>query len=198
MKEVMEARQPTNAEIEAFLESIAPQHSIITLPLIKQICDNVQIGGYIDDAVVAAGVSIKTFYNWMDRGIEDDEAGRKSLYTSLLHAFKTVHAKTTQDLIAEVRQAPMFWQAKAWILERTRFAKFGNKQLVITEDVTGRVNIPPPASSYDAWLQDSRQTRQLPAPALTDDMLIAEAESVDVEEIEIVSPQDAKAMDRQE
>ena len=90
-------------------------------------------------------------------------------------------------LLTDISKMPPFWQAKAWILERTRFAKFGSKQLVIVDDVTGRVNVPPSPKSLDDWLSQTARVRHAvaPGPVLSPEQLIAE--DADSEEVEIVT-----------
>ena len=159
---------------------VADQHKTpeLTPELIDRIVTTIEGGSYIEDACLVHGFDSDQFYGWMDRAAEDRAAGRETCYTALSRTLKRAHARATEALLAEIRAANVFWQAKAWILERTRMARFGQRQLLLIEDVTGRVNIPPPHADYGSWIADTRRGLGLQALLARDAGVTVTAEEI--------------------
>ena len=83
-------------------------------------------------------------------------------------------AEGEAKLVEEVREGGKGWQAKSWILERTRNADFGQKQTVETKVELTQTALPPePPKDYKSWAE-RRQLRNQQAKRLQDKATDAE------------------------
>ena len=109
----------------------------ITEELIKQICDVVRAGNYIETAAAFNGLSKSTLYDWMKRGARERQriegTNRKPLKKEeLFMAFSDAIEKAMAE--AEIRDVMRIgeasksdWKAAAWRLERKNPQKWGRK-----------------------------------------------------------------------
>ena len=89
----------------------------------------VRKGNYVETASEAAGITAATFYNWMERGEADAEAGKQTIYFDFFEAIKRAKAESEQidlDHIADAAGKGN-WQAAAWRLERRFPSKWGKQ-----------------------------------------------------------------------
>ena len=134
-----------------------------------------QAGNYIDAAVAHAGIDRVTFYRWMARGRpyveatilaitegeDEPEIPEEDLpYFELVRDVQTAQNSAEARLLLDIQGVtggPTQWQAKAWILERTRPEKFGR---------TSRVQL---AGDPDAPIRTESQVQVAGVVALVDD-----------------------------
>jgi len=126
----------------------------LTEQLIQDICEPLRNGNYIETACDLAGIATPTWRDWLEKGsrmksegiTEDDPSGGLlvKFSSSVKRAMAEFEVNTTRK-IGDDKQ----WTARAWLLERTRPGKFG--QRVINEGkqditVTIKTEVLPPVS----------------------------------------------------
>ncbi len=102
--------------------------SKLTTEVQERIVSALRAGNYQDTAASYAGISAKTFYEWMNRGKSDDPA--EEIYSE----FREAVLKAKAD--AEIRDVALIdraandgsWQAAAWKLERKYPQRWGRVQ----------------------------------------------------------------------
>jgi len=97
-----------------------------------KITEALRIGAYAKVAARYAGVGETTFYTWMERGAEDDAAGKDTKYRAFRESIKDAEA------LAEVRACGIIsnamgesWQAAGYYLERkfpTRWSRHERRE----------------------------------------------------------------------
>lgn len=106
----------------------AHRRSKLTEELQHKITALLRNGNYVETACGAAGISVSTFYAWMERGEAGEEAGTQSAFLEFSEAVHRSRAEGEAMLLQQIRQAaPKDWRAAAWILERTMPAKYGRR-----------------------------------------------------------------------
>ncbi len=99
----------------------------LTTNMIRQAADFTAMG--LTRAYVAASLRVRlvTFKSWITRGIKDLEAGKESVYATLVRELDHADAKGCGQLLKIIqRQGAKDWRAAAWILER-RHEAFANR-----------------------------------------------------------------------
>jgi hypothetical protein len=152
--------------------------TLLTEELVEGICRELMAGAPITTACIAAGVKDRTFRSWMQKaeadefsGVEYDESPHMILADRVRHAY----AMGELELLREMRDGDKGWQAKAWILERTRFSQYGLKQDVsITVDMKGPSLPPDPPRDHKEWVE-----RKIARDKLQQDAMDAEFEEVE-------------------
>jgi hypothetical protein len=97
-------------------------------------------GAPLETAAEAAGIHVSTLYRWLDRGLVGEEP-----YAAFCEAVTRARARGELNLLRTVRigdgQGVGFGGAKAsaWLLERTRPAKYAQRVNVKVEDAIGKV-----------------------------------------------------------
>lgn len=137
----------------------------LTEETLKRIENSVAIGMYIDDACHVAGVSEQTFNKWIKLAEESLARGEDSIsniYLQAMERLKTCHALATQNLMEQIAKGVHNWQARAWILERTRNQKFGQRQEVYNRHYYHRLDAPKEAPvEYDHWIERIRDRGEI-------------------------------------
>lgn len=84
----------------------------------ERICNALRAGNYQETAAQYAGISAKTFYEWMKRGESDDES--EQIYREFREAVESAKASAEVRDVALIDRAAHdgSWQAAAWKLER--------------------------------------------------------------------------------
>lgn len=146
--------------------------------LLYQICESIKQGNYVRTACKAAGVREGAYYAHLRRAKEDMDRGEESEYTFFMDAVEMAKAEGEIKLLSEIRKGDKGWQAKSWILERTRNADFGQKQEIKQTVELQQPALPPnPPKDYDTWarrrLERSQKSRELQEMA-TDALLVEE------------------------
>lgn len=103
------------------------------------IVDAIRLGNYQDYAANAAGITVTTFYNWMDRGkrererlVNADEKAKpkEAIFLEFFEAVEKAKGLAIAQNVAVIQRAAATgtWQAAAWWLERTAQKTYGRKQ----------------------------------------------------------------------
>lgn len=130
------------------------------------VCNNLAKGGYIEAACAAAGIPKTRYYEWIKLAERDEKQGKipgfngnpdESVFIAFRHAVKIARQNAEQLLVSKIHDAEgdKTWMRLAWILERTRPDKYGQRQQ-ITVDHTLRATIeaaPEPPKDLDAFLR---------------------------------------------
>jgi transposase len=87
----------------------------------------VRAGNYVETAASAAGISVQTFYNWMERGEADKDQDRDSPFVGFFEAVEKAKAESEKIDLDHIAKAAGegSWQAAAWRLERRFPDKWG-------------------------------------------------------------------------
>ena len=92
-------------------------------------------GASHDMAADCVGVSKSTVREWIQRGIEEMEAGIDSKYVSFSTSVKQARYEYEKSLCAdiEIKGRDGAWQANAWLLERRNPDAFGRNALELAK-----------------------------------------------------------------
>lgn len=137
-----------------------------TEELTDAICNNLYVGMYVNEACLAEGLSPSTATSWKNRADVDEENGETdSPYIAFRDAVVMAHAQAERDLMTEIRHAhtnQTNFANLAWILERTRNQRFGQRQ-EITQTIDARpAELPPnPPKDYNEWLERRKQRQEI-------------------------------------
>jgi len=69
------------------------------------------------------GIDRKTYYNWMNRG--EQEEG--TIFSDFFYTIKKALAAVRIKILQEIREGAQGWQSKCWIMERRWFDDWGIK-----------------------------------------------------------------------
>lgn len=90
----------------------------LTPALIGLVTAEIEKGNYPEIAARVAGIARSTYYAWLERGRADAAAGLDTLHRQFSDAVKEAEAQAESLLLGELKEGPLGWQARAWILER--------------------------------------------------------------------------------
>lgn len=97
-----------------------PTH--LTPRIREQIAAKLRECSSITAAAAVAGITPKTFYNWVNRGENALDSGRVNKtdapYVEFFHAIKNAEAYAEATLLEAILVGRNNWQASAWWLER--------------------------------------------------------------------------------
>jgi transposase len=104
----------------------------ITPQLCEEISNYIRAGNYPETAAGLAGISRKTFYNWLRKGRSSKTNG---VYKQFLHTIKEAEDYAEAAAVERIRKAGEpddngkggNWTALAWWLERKHPEKWGRK-----------------------------------------------------------------------
>lgn len=142
--------------------------TLLTDEVRERIVSAVAGGAYFDDAAQFAGITERTFYNWIRRGKDAQEimeAGgeipdSEIPFLQFLQEVERARANAVMRNLTLIQTAASngSWQAAAWYLERTNPRKWGRHE---TYEVTGLEGMPAqPASSARDSLREKFQAAQ--------------------------------------
>lgn len=144
------------------MPSITHGKITITQTMLGRICSVIEKGHYIKTACLAGGIREHTYYHWLRKAEEDYSSGEKTKYTNFKDRVEEAKAIGEIKLVNEIRDGDKGWQAKSWILERTRNQAFGQKQLITQEIELKPPQLPPQApKNYKKWLERRLERNQL-------------------------------------
>lgn len=107
--------------------------SKLTDETIEKICEAIRAGSYPESAAEFAGISVRTFWRWFDRGTKV----RSGIYKRFVRAVQKAERDGEVALAAMVRKgAPKDWRAAAFLLERRYAERWARKEQV---NVSGEV-----------------------------------------------------------
>lgn len=99
----------------------------------KRIVDAIAKGLSRTAAAASAGVSRRALMNWLAAGRDGD-----ANYVHFLHRVQEAEAKAEAEMVACIRNAalsdPKYWQAAAWVLERSRPADWAKREATPVEE----------------------------------------------------------------
>jgi len=104
-----------------------PPSAKLTPAIVKAVLGNIAAGNYISTACTAAGITQKTFHNWLERG----RSAPDTIYSEfLLLAEKARAAAEAANVRIIKRAADTNWTAAAWLLERQYPERWGRHDRV--------------------------------------------------------------------
>lgn len=112
----------------------------LTPELTEEICKAIEVGNYLETAAEAAGITVRTVYNWIDRGRTGEEP-----YAAFFHAVTRARASGEMNLVTTLLEGDgkgeSFGQARAaaFMLERTRPDKYAQRVNVKVRDAVEEV-----------------------------------------------------------
>jgi transposase len=101
-----------------------PRVSKLTDATQKSIVDAVRAGNHIKTAAAAAGVGLRTVYDWLERGEKEPD----SVYADFALALNAACAEAEMEMLASVRAGGPAARGNAWALER-RFPKHWGSEM---------------------------------------------------------------------
>lgn len=109
----------------------------LTQEVHQKIVDALSGGTYFETACAFAGVSSSTGRDWMRRGAR----AKTGIYRAFHDDVDAARARAEVALLMSInRSGATFWQARAWILERTHPERYSLRQRVDVNEV-GKVQI---------------------------------------------------------
>ncbi len=106
----------------------------------KTIIQRLSEGNYIETACRAAGITSKTFYNWLEKGGQNEdlpEDNRK--FVEFRDAALQALAKAEADLLERMKIIEKGWERVAWQLERRWPDHWAKTE---RQEITGKGGIP--------------------------------------------------------
>lgn len=88
----------------------------------RKILSAIRKGNYRSAACHAGGIDYDTMLGWIERGNRGIEP-----YAEFSGALKKAEAYAERKLVSEIRRGVDAWVSRAWILERTRPAKWSGR-----------------------------------------------------------------------
>jgi len=112
------------------------QPTKLTKELTDKIVGYIRQGNYIEVACQACGIDPRSYYTYLQNAegarerVERGEglSESESLLIEFSQAIKKAHSEAEIELTSELRSKPRDWQNLAWILERTRNERYGQRQ----------------------------------------------------------------------
>ena len=96
--------------------------------VIDKVCESISQGNYIKSACMSAGISERSYYDYMKQGDEDLSCDRKTIFAQFAYEVKEAEAKSQLEIINIIKKAAKKeWTAAAWIAERRWPALFGKR-----------------------------------------------------------------------
>lgn len=141
--------------------------TICTKELTEKICEHIRVGNYVTTACQAEGISKQSYYRWLRKAglsAKDGKTVDTCPYMYFAQQVEIAQAKGEVELLSHVHDGKKGWVGKAWILERTRQDRFGQKQQVSVKQEVRHVLDAPPSSGEDMelWLKRHRPVEALP------------------------------------
>ena len=91
-----------------------------TSELLEKLFAYLKIGFSNEETCTLCGISKETFYDWKKKDIDFSDRINRSRLDGEAYLVSKITKHDT-------------WQSSAWLLERTRHAKYGKKQTIIIE-----------------------------------------------------------------
>jgi len=102
------------------------------------IIENLRLGNYQEHAAQAVGINKGSFYNWMERGKNEQDRinhgleplEEETIFMEFFNSVEKAKAEAVSRNVAIIQKSAHHgtWQAAAWWLERTQQTVFGRKQ----------------------------------------------------------------------
>jgi len=102
----------------------------LTPEIEKKILDAIRIGNYYEAACAYAGINIRTFYRWMEKG----EKAKSGEFCQFCHAVKQAEGDAEARIVAQwTSKTPEDWRAAQAFLEH-RYPERWGKRIKIAGD----------------------------------------------------------------
>jgi transposase len=102
----------------------AGRPSSLTSTTKRTIIESIRAGAYLSTACQIAGVTERTFYNWIKRG--QQEGAKNKEYKLFFQSVTRVIAETEGEAVGQIlRAGKMDWRAVAWFLSRRHRKRWG-------------------------------------------------------------------------
>jgi len=133
----------------------------LTPEIQKTILDIIRAGNYAKVACEAAGINSDTYYEWLNRGKKDKEAGKTTIFSDFSEEIMRSAAIAEAANVARIRQAADAgtWQAAAWFLERKYGDRWGRNDK-LRQEITGANGAPIEIDAREAVLEFLRRRNE--------------------------------------
>lgn len=108
--------------------------------ILARVIEALEVGNYREVAARYAGISITSFYSYMERGEADREAGNDTLFAQFADGVESAESQAETVIVGLIRRAASGftdpttqqrvapqWQAGAWLLERKNPQRWGRR-----------------------------------------------------------------------
>ena len=133
--------------------------------LTASVCLYISKGAYADAAAAAAGIPLSTFYQWLTFADRDEKLGKRpgweprnkdtSVYMAFSDSLKLARVAAEAAITSKLHDAEgdRTWTRLAWILERTRPDRYGQRQTIEHDIVSAGPNVPQrQPETHEQWL----------------------------------------------
>ena len=140
-----------------------------TAEITQDICTLLQTGAHIDVVCEAVGIDRTSYYQWLRNADRDEKQGKypgwtqapdQSVYLAFAHNVKRAFHFAEVKLLSKLGNAEgdKTWMRLAWILERTRNDRYGQRQQVdVTHTVTAKIESAPlPPNTLEEFIDRAR------------------------------------------
>ena len=105
--------------------------------LAERFCKGLSIGLTVKGACDYAGISEQSFYSYMKQAKDDEEKGKKSVFTEFFESVKKAKASFRIYHMTKIREAAESgnWQASAWSLERLFPDEYGRQDKLVVAEI---------------------------------------------------------------
>lgn len=109
----------------------------LTDELINELCKFKKAGLTNKSVCYAANISERSFYEYLNRGEADAQAGKKSIFSRFFQSYKKAEAMHKLKRLSQIEKAADGgnWQAAAWELERCYPDEYGKR---IAAELSGK------------------------------------------------------------
>ena len=119
--------------------------------LIKVIQTLVKVGNYPDVAARSVGVNSYLFKKWLEKGMDDVLAGKRTPFSKFVLSLDAADAQAEATNVLLIGSRVHNWQALAWITERRQNQRWGPKVSAMLQTLEDRLN----TSQNDQQLVDA-------------------------------------------
>jgi transposase len=108
------------------MSDVGGRPTSLTPEVQAKIIDAIELGMYVKQACLAAGICEKTYYLWKQRGETGEEP-----FAGFLQALQIAEAKAElralKNITSNEEPTGPHWTASAWFLERKHWKRWGRK-----------------------------------------------------------------------
>ena len=136
-----------------------------TPDITRAVCNLISKGAYTDAAAAASGKPLSTYYQWLACADRDAKLGKRpgwdprnketSVYLAFAEIVKLARVSAEAAITQEIHDAEgdRTWTRLAWILERTRPDRYGQRQTIEHDIVSAGPNVPQrQPETHEEWL----------------------------------------------
>lgn len=124
-----------NKKLSIVENKLTGRPSKLTKAKIKEMCNFMRMGSYVESAALAIGLDKQNFYYHLKKGNKDIDAGSYMTISAIL--VRELHKAAAQAELRDLQRIDQAglgdWRAAAWKLERRQAAKWGTKSALKLE-----------------------------------------------------------------